>query len=326
MRRREFIGLVGSAAAWPLIALAQQPERMRRIGILIPQYKSAQGEAELAAFRGALHELGWTEGGTATFQIIWAGGDLNQIKSHAKELVAWGPDVILARTTPVTTALLQESRAIPIIFVNISDPVGAGFAASMSRPGGSATGFTNVEQSMGGKWVELLRETAPTVARGSPFYSIQEPRPKEGRLIQDAARITRVETMAMPIVNAASIEPAFDTLKSVENVGIVVQPDITTTANRTQILAMAAKHHLPAVYPFTFFTAEGGLAAYGIDVVDGYKRAATYVSRVLRGEKPGELPVQAPIKFELSVNLKTAKALGLRLPAMLLGRADVVIE
>jgi putative ABC transport system substrate-binding protein len=302
---------------------------MRRIGILIPQYKNAQGETELAAFRSALHELGWTEGATATFQVSWAGGDLDQIRSLAKELVAWRPDVILARTTPVTATLLQESRAIPVVFVNVSDPVGAGFAASMSRPGGSVTGFTNVEQSMGGKWVELLRETDPTIARIAVLFD-PKTAPEGGafymRLIQDAARIIRVETMAMPIGNAASIEPAFAALKSVDHVGIIVQPDITTTANRTQILAMAAKHHLPAVYPFAFFTAEGGLAAYGIDVVDGYKRAATYVSRILRGEKPGELPVQAPIKFELSVNLKTAKALGLQLPAMLLGRADVVFE
>jgi putative ABC transport system substrate-binding protein len=330
MRRREFIAGLGLAAAWPLAARAQQPGTPRRIGVLVPQVENdMQAQAELGEFRQVLRNLGWTEATTAQFRVYWAGADLGRIRNNARELVAWQPDVILARTTPVTSALLQESRTIPVVFVNISDPVGAGFAASMARPGGNATGFTNVEQSMGGKWVDVLREADASIARIAVLFD-PKTAPEGGafylRLIQEAARSIAVETMSMPIESAAVIESAFDALGGAKNVGIIVQPDVTTTANRTQIIASAAKHRLPAVYPFRFFTAEGGLASYGIDVADGYKRAAGYVDRILRGEKPGDLPVQAPIKFELSVNLKTAKALGLQLPAMLLGRADEVIE
>jgi putative ABC transport system substrate-binding protein len=332
MKRRDFVTLLGGAAAasWSPKARAQQPGSPRRIGVLIPQAENdPQGKTEVAIFQKALRDLGWTDGGTAQFQVRWAGSELSRIKSEGKELVAWQPDVILARTTPVTAALLQESRTIPIVFVNVSDPVGAGFAASVARPGGNVTGFTNVEQSLGGKWVELLREADPTVARITVLFD-PKTSPEGGsyylRLIQRAARSIGVETTAMPVENAAAIEPAFDALKGVPNVGMIVQPDVTTTSHRAVIIALAAKYGFPAVYPFSFFATDGGLASYGIDVTDGYKRAATYVHRILSGEKPGELPVQAPIKFELKVNLRTATALGLHLPAMLLGRADEVIE
>ena len=331
MKRRQFLAALGStAAAWPLAALAQQSERVRRIGILLPfDENDAQAQADVAAFQQALRPLGWTEGKTAQFQIRWSGGDLRRVKSHAKELVAFQPVVILGRTTPVIAALLQETRTIPIVFVNISDPVGAGFAATMARPGGNATGFTNVEPSLGGKWVEILKEMNGKIARIAVLFD-PKTSPEGGsfylRLIQDAARSIGIETIATPIENAAAIEQAFDAMKGATNLGLIVQPDITTTRNRAQIIALAAKHHLPAVYPFRFFTTEGGLASYGIDVIDGYKRAATYVDRILRGEKAGELAVQAPVKFELGINLKTAIALGLQLSPMLLGRADEVVE
>jgi putative ABC transport system substrate-binding protein len=331
MKRRQFLAALGSTAAvWPLGARAQSSEQTRRIGVLLPfDERDAQAKAEVTALQQALRALGWTEGGTAQFQIRWSGGDVGKVRADAKELVASQPDIIFGRTTPVTAALLQETRTIPIVFVNVSDPIGAGFAATMARPGGNATGFTNVEPSLGGKWVEILKEVDAKVARiavlfdpitspaGGSFYL---------RLIQDSARSIGVEAIATPVENAAAIEQAFNTSKDVPHLGLIVQPDITTTANRARIIALAAKHHLPAIYPFRFFTTEGGLASYGIDLIDVYKRAATYVDRILKGEKAGELPVQAPVKFELGINLKTANALGLQLSPMLLGRADEVVE
>jgi putative ABC transport system substrate-binding protein len=302
---------------------------MRRIGILIPQAESdKQAQTEVAAFRQVLQSLGWAEGATAQFRARWAGGDFGRLRDFARELVAWQPDVVLSRTTLATSALLQESRTVPIVFINVSDPLGSGFAASMAHPGGNATGFTNVEQSVGGKWVDVLREADARIER---IAVLVDPKtaPEKGefylRLIRAAGQAVGVETVAMPI-NADAIEPVFEALKGKEHVGIVVQPDITTTTHRTKIIALAAKYRLPAVYPFGFFAAEGGLAAYGFDVVDGYKRAAGYVDRILRGEKPGDLPVQAPVKFELYVNLKTARALGLMVPPSILARADEVIE
>ncbi len=330
MLRREFIAGLGIASAWSLAVRAQQSGTPRRIGILIPQAESdAQAQAEVAAFRQVLQSVGWTDSGTAQFKVRWAGGDFDRLKSLAKELVAWQPDVILSRATVATSALQQESRTVPIVFINVSDPLGSGFAASMAHPGGNITGFTNVEQSVAGKWVDLLREADAGIKRIAVLFD-PKTAPEKGefylRLIRAAAQNVGVETVAMSIENAAAIEPAFATLKGTEHVGVVVQPDITTTTNRKQIIDLAANYRLPAVYPFCFFAADGGLAAYGFDVIDGYKRAAVYVDRILRGEKPGDLPVQAPVKFDLCVNLKTAKALGLQLPAMLLGRADQVIE
>jgi putative ABC transport system substrate-binding protein len=335
MRRRQFITLLGGAALapavlWPRPMLAQQSARVRRIGVLIPLPESdAQARAEVAGFREALQTLGWAEGSAARFEIRWAGGEIDKIRGYAKELVALQPDVVLARTTPVTAALLKETRTIPVVFVNVSDPVGAGFAASMARPGGNATGFTNVEASLGGKWVEVIKEINPRVARIAIMFS-PKTSPEGGafylRLIQDAARTIGVETVATPVDDAAAIEGAFVALAREPNVGLIVQPDVTTTTHRARIIALAAKHRVPAVYPFRFFTMEGGLVSYGIDVIDVYKRAAKYVDRILRGEKAGELAAQAPLKFELAINLKTAKALGIEIQPMLLGRADDVFD
>jgi len=331
MRRREFITLIsGAAAALPLPSRAQQAAGERRIGVLVPLAESdAQAQAEVMAFRERLQQLGWTEGRNARIDKRWAAGDIGRIQIYAKELVALQPDVILARTTPVTVALLHETRTIPIVFVGASDPVGDGFAASMARPGGNATGFTNVEASMGGKWVEVLKEINPRIARIAVMFN---PKTSPGggsyylQLVQDAARSIAVEAIATPVHDAAEIERGIEAFAREPNRGLLVQPDVTTHSNRALIISLAAKHRLPTVYTFPFYVTEGGLASYGVDVVDVYRQAATYVDRILRGEKAGELAVQGPTKFELSINLKTAKALGLTVPPSLLTRADKVIE
>jgi putative ABC transport system substrate-binding protein len=335
MERRKFITLLGGAAIAPAVVrprplLAQTTDRVRRIGVLIPYAENdAQAQAEVAAFREKLQQLGWADGRSAHIDIRWAAGEIGRVQAYAKELIALKPDVMLSRTTPATAALLKETRTIPIVFVAVSDPVGPGFAASMARPGGNATGFTNVEASLGGKWVEVLREINPRITRIAVLFS-PKTSPEGGafymRLIQAAARTVGVEIVAAPADDAAAIERALASLASEPNMGLIVQPDITTTAHRAKIVALAGKYNLPAVYPFRFFTTDGGLASYGIDPVDVYRQAAVYVDRILRGEKPSELPVQAPVKFELALNLKAAKALGIVLPPMLLGRADEVIE
>jgi putative tryptophan/tyrosine transport system substrate-binding protein len=330
VNRRKFITLLGVVATWPLSARAQQGERVRRIGVLIPlAANDAVAQTEVAAFLEGLQQAGWTESRNARIDIRWAGGDVDRIRSYAKELVALQPDVILARTTPVTAALLQETRTIPIVFVGASDPVGSGFAASMARPGGNATGFTNVEASLGGKWVELLKEINPRMARIGILWDPQTS-PGGGsyylRLVQDAARSIGVETIAIPVHDRADIERAIDAFARAPDAGLLVQPDVTIHSNRALIISLAARHRLPAVYTFPFYVAEGGLASYGIEPVDLYRRAAPYVDRILRGTKPSDLPVQAPVKFELAINLKTAKALGIEVPPTLLARANEVIE
>jgi putative ABC transport system substrate-binding protein len=331
MRRREFITLLGGAAvAWPIAARGQRPEGVRRIGILIPLAESdAEAQTEVAAFREELRRLGWISGSNARFDIRWAGSDARRIRTYAKELVGLHPDVILARTTAVTAALLKETRTIPIVFVGPSDPVGAGFAASMARPGGNATGFTNVEDSLGGKWVEVLKEINPRIARIAVLF---DPTTSPGggsyylRLVQDGARSIAVQTIALPVHDAAEIERALQNFSRAQNGGLLVTPDVTTHNNRALIISLAARQHLPAVYAYPYYVTEGGLVAYGVNVVDLYRRAATYVDRILRGEKPEQLAVQAPVKFDLAINLKTAKELGLTLPPAMLARADEVIE
>ena len=330
MKRRDFITLIGGAAAWPLAARAQQGMRLPRLGVLIPFAEGdAEAQSEIAAFRQALEQLGWRDGRNLAIEYRWAGGDSSRIRAYAKELVALAPDAIFCRTTPVTAAFAQETRTIPIVFVNVSDPVGAGFAASIARPGGNITGFTNVQESLGGKWVELLKELDPRISRIGVLFG-PTTSPGRGmfyrRLIEDAARSIAVETIAAPVEGSAEIETAVAAFAQASGAGLIVQPDVTTTDHRTLILRLAAQHRLPAVCPFRFFVAEGGLASYGIDVVDLYRRAAGYVDRILKGEKPGDLPVQAPVKFELAINLKTATALGLTVPDKLLAIADEVIE
>jgi ABC-type uncharacterized transport system substrate-binding protein len=320
-------------AAWRLRGRsrrAQPADRIRRIGVLIPFAESdAEAQAQVTAFREQLQQLGWTDGRNVRIDYRWAVGEVGRIRTFAKELVELQPDVILSRTTSVTAALLQETRTIPIVFVVVSDPVGDGIVASMARPGGNATGFTNIEASLGGKWVELLKEINPGVARVAAMFN---PKTAPGggsyymRLVEDAAASIPVKVIAAPVQDAAEIEHAIDAFTREPNGGLLVMPDVTTAFHRDLIIALAARHHLPAVYGNRYYVASGGLVSYGVDIVDMYRRAASYVDRILHGAKPSELPVQAPVKFELVINLKTAKTLGITIPPMLLSRADEVIE
>ena len=331
MRRREFLGALGSAAAgWPLAAHAQQLDRVRRIGVLIPFAESdAEAQAQVTAFREGLQQLGWTAGRNVQFEYRWTAGEVGRIRTFAKELVELQPDVILARTTPVTAALLQETRTIPIAFVVVSDPIGEGFVASLARPGGNVTGFTNVEASLGGKWLELLKGIAPRVDRVAVMFN---PKTAPGgglyylRLVEDAAESIAVKVIAAPVQDAAEIERAIDTFTREPNGSLLVLPDVTAAVHRELIIALAARHRLPAVYNNRYYVTSGGLVSYGVDLVDLYRRAAAYVDRILKGAKPSDLPIQAPTKFELVFNLKAAKAIGLTIPVPFLLRADEVIE
>jgi putative tryptophan/tyrosine transport system substrate-binding protein len=335
MRRRQFVTLLGGAALapaglWLRPLMAQQADRVRRVGVLMPSTETdAQAQAEVRVFRDEFQKLGWTDGKNVRIELRWAGGEMSQIRTHGKELVALQPDVIVGRSTPVTTALMQESRTIPIVFLNVSDPVGSGIAASMARPGGNATGFTNVEASLGGKWVEVLKEINPRIARVAALFGARTS-PEGGafylRLIENAARSIAVETIAAPVQETADIERTVERLAREPNVGMIVMPDVTTTSRYQLIVSLAARHGVPAIYSYRHIVAGGGLASYGLDVTDAYRQAARYADRILRGEKPSELPVQGPVKFELAINLKTAKSLGLEPPPMLLGRADDVID
>lgn len=331
LRRRELLSLIGGTAALsPLAARAQPRERIKRIGALIPfTATDTQAQLELLAFRKEIQRLGWIEGGNVRLDVRWSGADVGQIQAHAKELVALQPDVIVARTTPVTAALLRETKTIPIVFLGPSDPVGSGFVESMARPNSNATGFTNVEASLGGKWVEVLKEIDPRIDRIAVMFD-PKTSPDGGsyyfRLVQDAARAIALQAIALPIRHAADIEQGIATFAREPNSGLLVQPDITSHNNRALIIAMTARHRLPSIYGYPYYVAEGGLVAYGVDIVDLYQRGAAYVDRILRGERPDQLPVQAPVKFNLAINVRTAKAIGLDIPALLVARADQVIE
>ncbi len=331
MRRREFITLIGRAvAAWPLTARAQLSERTRRIGALIGTPESdPESQARVAALREGFVQRGWSEGRNLRVDYRWAGTDPSRIRSFAAELVATAPEVIFAHSTPVTSGLLQATRSIPIVFASVSDPVGDGFVASFAQPGGNVTGFTNVEASMGGKWVEILKELAPAVTRMGFLFN-PATAPGGGsyflRRFEAAAPSFQVQPIAMPVEDLADIERALASLGAGGNGGLVVNSDIFAARNRAAIIAAAARQRVPAIYPFILFVADGGLVAYGADGKDLFRRAAAYVDRILKGEKPADLPVQAPVKFELAVNLKAARVLGLNVPATLLATADEVIE
>jgi ABC-type uncharacterized transport system substrate-binding protein len=331
MKRREFITLLGgAAAAWPLAARAQQGERMRRIGALIGGAETdPESRARVAALREGLEQRGWSEGRNLRIDYRWASADSDRIRAFAAELVATAPEAIFAHTTPATTRLLEATRNIPIVFASVSDPVGDGIVASFARPGGNVTGFTNVEASIGGKWLEILKELSPAVARVGFLFN---PATSPGggsyflRPFEAAAPLFNVQPISTPVEDVVDIERAVAPLAVGANGGLIVNSDVFTTRHRAAIIAAAARHRVPAIYPFAYFAADGGLAAYGTDVRDLWRRAASYIDRILRGEKPADLPVQAPTKFELVINLKTAKALSLNIPAMLLARADEVIE
>jgi putative tryptophan/tyrosine transport system substrate-binding protein len=330
LRRRQFITLLGGAAAWPLAARAQQGERVRRVGVLMGWPESdAEARSERAAFIQELRKLGWTDGRNLRTDTRWANpADPESMHRFAKELVALQPDLILSQSTPATAALLQETRTIPIIFGIVADPIGSGFVASFPRPGGNATGFAVTEPTQAGKWVELLKEIAPRVTRVAALFNPAMATYAEFWLkpFKAAAASFAVEAILAPVHDASELDSVIAAQAREPNTGLFVMPDAFTITYRVEITSLAARYGLPAVYAFRFFAEVGGLLSYGEDLTDNFRRAATYADRILKGEKPSELPVQAPVKFQLVINLTTAKALSLDVPATLLARADEVIE
>jgi putative ABC transport system substrate-binding protein len=327
IRRREFIVALGGAVAWPLVARAQQADRMRRVGILSG---FAAGDPEfsrrLTAFVQTLQQLGWTEGRDVRIDYRSGAADAGLLRKYSAELVALAPDVIVANGDSALGPLQQASRAIPIVFVNVPDPVGAGFVASLARPGGNVTGFTASEYSLSSKWLELLKEIAPHVTRVAFIRDPSMPGSVgQFAAIQAAAVPLGVELSPIDMRFDAEIERAVQAFARVPNGGLILA-SARSAVHRSLIIALAARYRLPAVYPYGYHVASGGLISYSVDIVDQYRRAAGYVDRILKGEKPADLPVQAPTKYELVINLKTAKSLGIELPASVLARADEVIE
>ena len=328
MQRREFISVLCGAAAWPMTARAQQPERMRRVGVLLPsRADDAVFQARVGAFLQGLALLGWTIGRNVQIDIRWATANAAEIRRHAAELVALAPDVILAHGASTVGPLLQATRTVPIVFPAVVDPVGVGFVDTLSRPGGNATGFMGVEYSIGAKWLELLKEIAPSVTRAAVFRDTATPTGTSlFAAIQAVAPSLSVELTPVNLRDAGEIERAVAAFARSPNGGLIAVGGAGTARHRDLIVTLAARHKLPAVYYDRSFVAAGGLTSYGADLVDQYRHAADYVDRIFKGEKPADLPVQAPTKYGLVINLKTAKALGLTIPPSVLARADEVIE
>ena len=329
MRRREFFGVLGGAvAAWPVVVRGQQGESVKRIGIILPAASdNAEFQTRLAAFHQALEQLGWTIGGNVRIDTRWATANTADIRRHVAELVALTPDVILAHAATTVGPLLQATRTVPIVFPVVGDPVAAGFVDSLARPGGNATGFMDFEYSMGGKWLELLKQIAPNVTRAAVLRDTAIPTgPAQFGVIQAVAPSLRMEVIPVNMRDEPEIERDVATFARSINGSLVVTASSPSRLHRNLIVTLAARHKLPAVYWDRFFVATGGLISYGPDTIDMYRRAAGYVDRILKGEKPADLPVQAPTKFELVINLKTAGALGLTVPPTLLARANEVIE
>jgi putative ABC transport system substrate-binding protein len=327
--RREFIATLGSAAAaWPLAARAQQPERMRRVGVLLPTAADDPlSMPRIAAFLQGLQQLGWTDGRNVRIDYRWGTGDPDRYRRYAAELVALAPDAILAGSGATMPALLQATRTVPMVFVLVVDPVGAGYVASLARPGGNATGFTMFEYGTSGKWLELLKQIAPGVTYAAALRDSANPAGiGQFAAMQGVAPSLGVELRPFDVRDAGEIERAVATFARSSNGGLIVTASALAAIHRELIIALAARHRLPAVYPFRFFVSGGGLISYGPDLVDQFRHAAGYVDRILKGEKAADLPVQAPTKYELVINLKTANALGLTVPPTLLARADEVIE
>jgi len=328
--RREFITKLGGAAmAWPLAARAQQTERMRRIGVLMPESEGdPESQARVAMFHGRLQELGWTVGRNLRIDYRWAIGDLERTRVDAAELLRLAPDVILAVASPALATVQKATRTIPVVFVAVSEPVAQGFIQSLAHPGGNITGFTNLEPTFGGKWLELLKEIAPRVTRvaimfnpnTAPYAALFS------RSVKAAAQKFGVEPADAAVQQLADVESVMSMLAREPGGGLLVPPDPFMAAQGKLIGELAARFQLPAVYPFRFMLAEGGLASYGVNIPDLFRHAASYVDRIFRGEKPSDLPVVQPTKFELVINLKTARALGLEIPPSLLARADEVME
>jgi putative ABC transport system substrate-binding protein len=328
MRRRELLALIGGAATLPLAARAQQRKPVRRIGVIMNYAEhDAEGEARVSALRGRLQELGWAEGNNVRIEVRWAAGKTDHMQAYAAELVRLPADVIVANSTPLLARLKPLTHTIPIVFVQVADPVGSGFVSNYARPGENITGFTDFDTSIGGKWLEILKEAAPFVSRVTVLMDPEQGNhPAFWRVIESAAPLFKLQVSAAGAHNRAEIEQALTSLAGQADRGLVVLPGPAANTSRDSIIQLAARHHLPAVYPIKYYAKEGGLLCYSIDQVDQWPRAAGYVDRILRGANPAELPVQAPTKFELLVNLKTAKALGLAIPESLLLRADEVIE
>jgi putative tryptophan/tyrosine transport system substrate-binding protein len=329
MKRRKFIALIGGAAAtWPLATHAQQSERMRHVGVLMPlAADDPQGQARIAAFQQGLQQSGWTDGRNVLIDTRWTRGNADDIRKYAAELATLAPDIILATGSASTGPLLQATRIVPIVFVIVPDPVGAGFVDSLARPGGNATGFTSFEYGIGAKWVELLKEIAPRVTRAAV---LRDPAITAGigqfGAIQSVAPSVGVEVSPVNLRDAGEIERAVAAFASTPNGGLIITGSPLSVVHSDLIIKLAMRYKLPAVYFEHFFVTAGGLISYGPDFIDQYRRAAAYVDRILRGEKPADLPVQAPSKYELAINLKTAKALGLTIPQSILARADEVTE
>ena len=329
MKRREFITLIGgAAAAWPLAARAQQSEQKRRVGVLMGlAAEDTEARDRIAAFEQGLQQLGWTNGGNLQIDYRRGAGATDLTRRYADELVALAPDVILASGGTVVGPLLQATRTVPIVFTQTPDPVAAGFVASLARPGGNATGFTTSEYGVSGKWLELLKEIAPGVTRAAV---LRDPTIPSGigqfASLQSAAPSFGVELSPVNVRDASEIEHDVTAFARGSNGGLIVTSSGLAAVHRQLIITLAARHRLPAIYSYSYFATSGGLISYGPDPIDQYRRAAGYVDRILRGEKPADLPVQAPTKYELAINLKTAKALGLTVPPTLLARADEVIE
>src|SRR6266566_4322275 len=329
LKRRDFITLLGGVAAWPLAARAQGGEGVRRIGVLIGVAGDAETKAWVATFHKRLDELGWKIGSNLRIEERWTEGDPERNQAFAGELLAMKPDALFAFSSVAVAALQQESRTVPIVFTAISDPVGSGFVESLARPGRNATGFTNFVPTMAAKWLEVLKEIAPQVRRAvllfnpqtAPYVAEYYQRPFEA-----AAPAFGVQAIAAVVHETGEIEAAIADMAREPGGGLVVPPDNFSYVHRELIFALAARHRLPAVYPFRFMAREGGLVSYGVDLGETFPRAAEYIDRILKGTKPADLPVQAPTKFDLVINLKTAKAMGLDLPATVLARADEVIE
>jgi putative ABC transport system substrate-binding protein len=329
MQRREFISLLGGAAAtWPLTAQAQQPEQTRRIGVLMNRAAdNPEGQAAVAAFRQALQQLGSSDGRNVRIDTRWGANDINRDRRDAAELVALAPDVILASGTPNVAALQHITRSLPIVFVGVTDPVGAGLVDTLARPGGNVTGFMLLEYSSSGKWLELLKQIAPLVNRVGVLRDTANPAGiAQFGAIQGAAQSLGVEVSPVSLRDAGEIERAVAVFARSANGGLIVTGSASASVHRDLIIALAAKHKLPAVYANRYMVTDGGLISFGADLIDQYRRAAGYIDRILKGEKPADLPVQAPTKYETVINLKTAKALGLTVPPSLLATADEVIE
>ena len=327
MRRREFITLLGGAAAgWPLVARAQQSERVRRIGVLMAADPSQQ--SYVTAFRGALTKLGWAEGSNLRTEVRWGAGDADKIRSFAKELIDLRPDAIVGQSTPVVAALARETQTIPIVFVNVADPIGSGFVASLARPGGNLTGFTTDNPAFGGKWVQLLKEIAPQTVRVALMFNPTTAVPLKFYMpsVQAAASTAGVEVKATPIHAKDEIEGVIAAQARDQSSGLIVMPDPFNAANGEHITLLAARYRVPAIYYRREYAETGGLIAYASDFAEQFPQAAAYVDRILKGAKPADLPVQAPTKFDLIINLKTAKSLGLDVPFGMQQRADALIE